>query len=697
MDKKVLFQAILWSVAAYLLFQLIVVRVYGPPQKPPPADQATTQPTTQPVAAPGALSTQPETPSLAPSRPDQAATQTSAATSGSLSATGAGEEESFVLGSVGGGRQSGYRAELTLSNVGASVESVLLSDYKAAVDADDPYRLLRPVETGDQQLRSLSLESILLDGVKLRLDELLWRGRKEEGVDSQAVVFECDVVRDQKPIIHLTRRYVLKLATADSARYDLKTELTVQNLSDQRHEVRLTQRGAVGIQKEDRRTDDRRVNVGLFLDGAVQPRGATQFADVSKNTGPLTLFDAQGDGAQSTGQFWWVAAENKYFAFITTPVKLDGSEAPGYVHEASAVDLDGAAETPDDVAPQLVLGPFSLQPGDATTLHVEHYIGPKDKRVFLDDRNADYRRRNYYLLNQDQGLWCTFSWLTGLMVTLLNSFYAVVRNYGVAIFLLVLVVRVILHPITKKTQVNMVKMQQSMGKLQPKLEEVKKRCANDKQRLQQETMRVYKEAGVNPAGQMLSCLPMMLQMPIWVALYSSLNNNIAMRHHGFIWWINDLTAPDQLYKFAGSGFSLPLVGAITALNLLPLFVGATMYAQQKLMPKSTPPASSQSGQAAQMQKQMQTMMPLMSVFMVLIFYNMPSGLNLYIMTSSVLGALEQWHIRKHVEAEKERIADTPFAAAPGERHTPKKPRGPSVWERLAKKADEAQKLRSRRK
>ncbi len=696
MDRKVLFQAILWSVAAYLLFQLIVVQVYGPPQ-PPPVDHPTTQPATQPGAALGVPSTQPAVPSPSRSTPDQAATQTPAPPSASLSVAGAEEEQSFVLGSVGGGRQSGYRAELTLSNVGASIESVLLSDYKAAVDADDPYQLLRPVEIGDRQLRSLPLESILLDGVKLRLDEMLWRGRKEEGVDSQAVVFECDVVRDQNPIIHLTRRYVLKPATADSARYDLKTELTVQNLTDQRHKVRLTQRGAVGIQQEDRRVDDRRVNVGLFLDGAVQPRGATQFADVSKNTGPLTLFDTQGDGARNTSQFWWVAAENKYFAFITTPVKPDGSEAPGYTHEAAAVDLDGAAETPDDVVPQLLLGPFSLQPGEATTLHAEHYIGPKDKRVFLDERNEDYRRRNYYMLNQDQGLWCTFSWLTGLMVTLLNSFHAVVRNYGVAIFLLVLVVRVILHPITKKTQVNMVKMQQSMGKLQPKIEEVKKRCANDKQRLQQETMRVYKEAGVNPAGQMLSCLPMVLQMPIWVALYSSLNNNIAMRHHGFIWWINDLTAPDQLYRFAGDGFSFPLVGAITALNLLPLLVGATMYIQQKLMPKTTPPASGQSDQAGQMQKQMQAMMPLMSVFMILIFYNMPSGLNLYIMTSSLLGALEQWHIRKHVEAEKERIADTPPATAPGATPTPKKPRGPSFLERLAKKADEAQKLRSRRK
>jgi YidC/Oxa1 family membrane protein insertase len=255
-----------------------------------------------------------------------------------------------------------------------------------------------------------------------------------------------------------------------------------------------------------------------------------------------------------------------------------------------------------------------------------------------------------------------------------------------------------LHPVTRRTQVNMVKMQQAMSSLQPKLAEAKKLYANDKQRLQQETMRVYREAGVNPAGPMLSCLPMALQMPIWVALYTSLNNNIAMRHEGFVWWIKDLTAPDQLYELSRS-FTLPLIGVeISALNLLPLLVGATMYIQQKLMakPKTATPKADSSDQAAQMQKQMQAMMPLMSVFMVVIFYNMPSGLNLYIMTSSILGALEQWHIRKRVEVEKERIAAEP--AVPAKRKPGSaKPRSASVFERLTKAADEAQKVRSRRR
>ncbi len=604
-----------------------------------------------------------------------------------------------MLGSVEGGKKCPYRAKVTVSNIGASIESVLLADYKAVVDAEDRYELLRPVELGNAHLRSLPIEKIVVDdGEELRLDRLMWRGYREESADFESVAFECDVHRAEQPILELKQRYVLKPSPADSRRYDLYSELSVRNLDDQRHVVRITQLGAVGIPQEDRRMDDRAVNVGIVLEEQVQQRNATKLTEVAE-TGEFKLFDA----SKEQDQLWWLAAENKYFAVITTPVTADGTENPGFVLSASAADLDGDSETVQDVVPRLVLGPFALAAGEATTLHLEHYIGPKDKRIFLDERNPDYLRRNFYLLNQDQLTWCTFAWLTELMVTLLNFFHAVVRNYGVAIFLLVLVVRTVLHPITKKTQVNMVKMQQSMGKLQPKLAEVKERYANDKQRLQQETMRVYKEAGVNPAGQMLSCLPMMLQMPIWIALYTSLSNNIAMRHEGFLWWINDLTAPDALIPFSGS-YSVPLIGAmmgeITSFNLLPLLLAITMYAQQKLMSNMSPtktPSLGSSDQAGQMQKQMQAMAPIMSIFFAFIFYNMPSGLNLYIMTSSVLGALEQWHIRKHVQQEKNKGAEAPVPPSAKSGPDPKKPHRPSFLERLAKKADEAQKLRKNRK
>jgi YidC/Oxa1 family membrane protein insertase len=260
----------------------------------------------------------------------------------------------------------------------------------------------------------------------------------------------------------------------------------------------------------------------------------------------------------------------------------------------------------------------------------------------------------------------------------------------VAIIFLVIIVRVILHPITKKTQVNMVKMQKNMGRMQPRIEEIKKKYANDNRKIQEETMKVYREEGINPVGQMAGCLPMLLQMPIWVALYSSLSNNVAMRCQGFVWWINDLTRPDNLFTFSHP-VHVPLLGELDGFHLLPILVGITMFAQQKLMPKPTRSPSASSSQQSQQAEQMQKMMPYMSLVMIFLFYRFPSGLNLYIMTSSLFGALEQWYIRKHI---KKSDLDKPAGPRPAKPNKPRK--APSFLERIAKQAEEAQRLPSKR-
>jgi YidC/Oxa1 family membrane protein insertase len=247
----------------------------------------------------------------------------------------------------------------------------------------------------------------------------------------------------------------------------------------------------------------------------------------------------------------------------------------------------------------------------------------------------------------------------------------------------------------------MVRMQERMGKLQPKMEQLKERYGNDKAKLQQETMKLYQEEGINPATSMFSsCLPMLIQMPIWIALYTSLSNNIRMRHEPFILWIHDLTAPDALIEFARP-HHIPLLstlmgGPVEALNLLPILLVITMYAQQKLMPKASKPKDSGSNPQMDQAAQMQKMMPIMSVFFGIILYNMPSGLNLYIMSSTLFGTIEQWRIRKHIKQRKER----------GEQESvhdtgPSKPKQPGWFTRrireLQKQAELAQQVRSHRK
>ena len=166
------------------------------------------------------------------------------------------------------------------------------------------------------------------------------------------------------------------------------------------------------------------------------------------------------------------------------------------------------------------------------------------------------------------------------------------------------------------------------------------------------------EEGINPAMQMMNCIPMFIQMPIWIALYTSLSYNIDMRHEKFVFWIKDLTAPDALvHLFDSPGVHIPLLGSITgpitSLNVLPLLLAVAMFVQQKTMPKTPPPASGQSGAAADQAAQMQKMMPFMSVMFAIFMYNMPSGLTLYIMSSTFFGTLEQLHIRKHIKQLKE--------------------------------------------
>jgi YidC/Oxa1 family membrane protein insertase len=224
------------------------------------------------------------------------------------------------------------------------------------------------------------------------------------------------------------------------------------------------------------------------------------------------------------------------------------------------------------------------------------------------------------------------------------------HNYGVVIIILVFLVRLVLHPITKKSQVSMSKMQ----KLGPKVEEIKKKYANNKTEMNKQMMALYRGQGASP---IMGFLPMMLQMPIWIALWSAVYASIDLRGARFLpFWMTDLSMPDALVSF--QTITVPLLGwKIQSLNLLPLLMGVAFYLQQKLMPAQA--GASANPQAAQQQKMMMIMMPLLFPVML---YNGPSGVNLYIMASTFAGVIEQYVIRNHIrqkdEAESEGLVAT---------------------------------------
>jgi YidC/Oxa1 family membrane protein insertase len=218
------------------------------------------------------------------------------------------------------------------------------------------------------------------------------------------------------------------------------------------------------------------------------------------------------------------------------------------------------------------------------------------------------------------------------MYTIMGPF----GNYGIVIMILVFLVRILMHPVTKKSQVSMMKMQ----KLGPKMEEIKKKYANNKAELNKQVMALYKEQGVSPFASML---PMMLQMPIWIALWTAVYTSIDLRGAPFLpFWITDLSVPDALIRF--KEITIPLVGwQIDSFNLLPILMGVVMYLQQKLMPHSS--SAQTDSQVAQQQKMMMVMMTLMFPIML---YKGPSGVNLYIMSSITAGVIEQMVIRRHI-------------------------------------------------
>jgi YidC/Oxa1 family membrane protein insertase len=157
-----------------------------------------------------------------------------------------------------------------------------------------------------------------------------------------------------------------------------------------------------------------------------------------------------------------------------------------------------------------------------------------------------------------------------------------------------------------------------MRRVQPRMKEIQEKYADDRQRQSEEMMRFYKQEKVNPLG---GCLPMFLQLPVFIGLFYALRSSIHLRQAPFFGWINDLSAPDELFVLPG--VDLPV-------RVLPLIMGATMFAQQKITPMQTPDPT----QA----RMMMTIMPLM---MTVLFYQFPSGLVLYWMMSNLIAILHQ--------------------------------------------------------
>ena len=208
--------------------------------------------------------------------------------------------------------------------------------------------------------------------------------------------------------------------------------------------------------------------------------------------------------------------------------------------------------------------------------------------------------------------------LVDFVVHILNAIYGVVGNYGIAIIIVTVLMRIIIFPLTLKQEKSMKKMRE----LQPELEKIKEKYKNNPQEYQQKTAELYRESGVNPLG---GCLPLLIQMPVFVALYWAFSGNAIPADAKFLWFT--LKQPDRLFMIGNFAF-----------NLLPILNVGVTYIQQKIMTSAT------SGQESN--QQMQTMLYMMPLMMLFIFYKMPSGVTLYYLVSGALSLVQQYFILK---------------------------------------------------
>jgi YidC/Oxa1 family membrane protein insertase len=491
------------------------------------------------------------------------------------------------------------------------------------------------------------LASYARHGVGLPMDRLHWKSFGiEPGEDgSQIARFEAiiEIKGTGEQVMKLTKTYRVRPNS-----YLLDCDIVVENLFEKEEKVYFTLSGPGGLGREAFRTDMRKVVAGFEEAGGEISSVRLDKKKLHRAAGDIEDRRLKKPG----GNFLWAAAVNKYFAAILVP-QPDAdkgycdwvADKVGWVYNP---DGDTKANTGDEtIGVDLNIASNTLaaagQTGSSKTYRFQLYIGPKDKSLF--DKNEMYRKLGFVHTIDFMVCCCPASIIKPLafgILWIMKQMHGLwPHNYGIVIIILVFCVRIIMHPVTKKSQVSMSKMQ----KLAPKAEEIKKKYANNKAEMNKQMMALYREQGASP---IMGFLPMMVQMPIWIALWSAVYASIDLRGAAFLpFWITDLSMPDAAWTFP-TPITIPLLGwKIESLNLLPILMGVAFYMQQKLMPKQASAATNP--QVAQQQKMMMIMMPLLFPLML---YKAPSGVNLYIMASTFAGVIEQHVIRKHIR-EKE--------------------------------------------
>ncbi len=581
---------------------------------------------------------------------------------------------------IGGVDPDAYALELIFSPLGAGVQRIELAGYTRKLGSADPVHVQQawdlPTASGGR-VRIVPFAAIAVDvnGERVSIYTAVDADGNVQPAWNQVAPgrFQATIANALgEPVLTLERHY-----QADGTSHDFSLQQSATNLTDEPIDVRWITFGPAQLYQESQGYggDKRRVRFGY-----VEP-GNPEFVvggDFMENIGGVSgKRDKQSGLYQPTLQLWptpkaentgdklaWAGLTNRYFGVAVHGV-ANGDPKPGVapvltpVETVSRVLLDPAARPSE---PNYVLGlelaspTYGIAAGERSGHLIGIYAGPLSRSLISSNPSANavmLRQLVQYTFGGPCGF-CTFPWLAHILVWLLNLIHDYVTlDWALAIIVLVLIVRTVLHPVTKWSQIRVQRFSHQMQQMAPKQKKIQEKYKSDPKRMQAEMAKLWREEGINPAG-MLGCLPMFLQTPVWIALYASLYFAIELRHEAAFFgvfqhlggwpFLADLAQPDSAIPLPQAmHFALPLMGTITAINILPLLLGVVFFIQQKYM--MPPPSATMTPEQQAQQRMMKVMMVVMfPVFM----YNAPSGLAIYFIANSTLGILEMRYIRAHI-------------------------------------------------
>ncbi len=564
--------------------------------------------------------------------------------------------------------------EIRFAAAGAGVESVTLSQYytdttKAQHYAVQRARSFQAPGVGSVAVVSLAARAAIINGQTVDLYSTL---RGPLWTQASPGVFNA-IIEDEQgaAVARITKRYIIEPGS-----YGIRIEQALENLGPSPLTVEWVQYGAVDLPADELGYggDLRRVRFGYLLGPRQDP--SRQIVETERKLHSRTsVIDKPLD---QFGRIWptenaykenlelvWIAMTNRYFTFVTHPLApRDAAAAAAPVDKVfdlarervDRIVVTGVAAEPAVIL-QLRSGERRVDPGASLDLSFAAYTGPIYRKILNKQPVLETLGVNKLIVFNFGGpcAFCTFQPLARGLFYFLGFFHDILfRDWALAIMFLVVCVRGVLHPVTKRSQISVQRFSKQMQALAPKQKKLQEKYKDDPKKLREEMARLMREENINFTGA-LGCLPMFLQSPIWIALYAMLFFAFDLRHQpayfgvfqavtGGAWsFLGDLSAPDRLIEF-GAGFSVPLMGRISSFNILPLVLGAVFYVHQKYL---TPPPS------ASMTPEQQSQQKIMKVMMVVLFpvlmYNAPSGLSIYFITNSALGIIESRYIRAHID------------------------------------------------